>query len=76
MKLASHKNSYIKHNPDCKHWTAEKVREVGIHNVVKRMVGFAQDIPESPGETVKNHGHIEAMIDQIFADIGRLPFQL
>ena len=41
--------------------------------MVKRMVGFAQDIPGSPGEMMKNRGHLEAMIDQIFADTGRLP---
>ena len=37
------------------------------------MVGYAQDVPGSPGEMQKLRGHLTAMIDQIYADTGRLP---
>ena len=63
----------MKYTPGAKKWTAQTIREKGIHDVVKRMVGYAQDVPGSPGEMQKLRGHLTAMIDQIYADTGRLP---
>ena len=37
------------------------------------MVGYAQNVPGSPGEMQKLRGHLTAMIDQIYADTRRLP---
>ena len=55
-KLKSSKNFYIKHTKGVNKWTAERIRKQRIRNVVKRMVGFAQDIPGSCGEMLKMRG--------------------
>ena len=72
-KLKSSKNFYIKRTQGVKNWTAESIRKQGIRNVVKRMVGFSQDIPGSSGEMMKLRGRLTTMIDQIYADTGCLP---
>ena len=56
-----------------KTWTPDLIRKAGIHNIVKRMVGFTQDIPGSAGEMMKLRIRLTAMINQIYADNGRLP---
>ena len=58
---------------DVKRWTPDLIRQAGIHNIVKRMVGFTQDIPGSAGEMMKLRIRLTAMINQIYADTGKLP---
>ena len=72
-KLSSYKNFYIKRTPNIKRWTPELIRKYGIHNIVKRMIGFTQDIPGSAGEMMKLRFRLTAMINQIYADTGKLP---
>ena len=72
-RLRSCRIVYTKHTPGVKQWTAEKIREVGINKVVKRMVGYLQDVPGSPGDMGKLRWHLTSVIDQMYADTGRLP---
>ena len=54
-------------------WTPDLIRKAGIHNIVKRMVGFQQDIPGSAGEMMKLRIRLTATISQIYADTGKPP---
>jgi hypothetical protein len=56
-----------------KRWTPELIRKCGIQNIVKRMIGFTQDIPGRVGEMMKLRNRLTTMIQQIYADTGKLP---
>ena len=60
-----------------KQWDADTIREKGLSNVAKRLVGFSQTLPGTPGEKYKHRTQLIEMVEQLDADSedGYLPPQ-